>query len=235
MQLDTLSISGSYAGCEPLLLADATNNEVICAKGSVVQIMALNTGALINVFRGHKGVVTGVAVAGSSNSNVLIVSCSVDGHVIYWDKNTLQEVHHCVVDKPVYRMYIPSNSVQGKIFTENYRNNKSSGKRKTNGIESTGNGNNDTSNSKNEIYLVMENEKVAAEVVQSGAKGVDRAASSNVEREKSFKVVCYNLVTNKIVTNVSYIRRNIQNLAIVNINNEDYLLISSSGRYYYGR
>lgn len=227
MQLDTLSISGSYAGCEPLLLADATNNEVICAKGSVVQIMALNTGALINVFRGHKGVVTGVAVAGSSNSNVLIVSCSVDGHVIYWDKNTLQEVHHCVVDKPVYRMYIPSNSVQGKIFTENYRNNKSSGKRKTNGIVSTGNGNNDTSNSKNEIYLVMENEKVAAEVVQSGAKGVDRAASSNVEREKSFKVVCYNLVTNKIVTNVSYIRRNIQNLAIVNINNEDYLLISS--------
>lgn len=234
MQLDTISISGSYAGCKPLLIADSHNNEVICAKGSVIQIIAVATGALINVFRGHKSIVTTVANAGCSNSNALIVSCSIDGHVIYWDKNTLQEVHHSIVETPIYRMYVPSNAVQGKIFTDHFRSNKSNGKRKSNGAVSAESSNDNSGNGKDDIYLVIDknkdNTKQAIESKESGAKGAAVASSfiqQDDEREKLFKVVCYNPIKNKLGAKVSHLRRNIQNLTMISINNEDYVLISS--------
>jgi hypothetical protein len=64
-----ISVSGKYTECKPLFIEE--QNIAIVASGSVLQLLALNTGDLVGSLRGH-----------SSNVSSLVRHHSFKNHVI---------------------------------------------------------------------------------------------------------------------------------------------------------
>jgi hypothetical protein len=96
MDLTLGSLSGNYHDCRPLYVGvydeDSNSQEhvVICARGSIVQVVSSLTGSLIGTFTGHRnaGFVTCIAQFSSDtigSMGIEIVSVSNDGMICIWD------------------------------------------------------------------------------------------------------------------------------------------------------
>ena len=100
--MNLASLSGKYHDACPLYIAvgDGSGSNsigssggehvVICARGSVIQVVSAATGSLLATFTGHKsaGSVTCFTKYAATSSGIEIVSASNDGLICIWDLGT---------------------------------------------------------------------------------------------------------------------------------------------------
>jgi NET1-associated nuclear protein 1 (U3 small nucleolar RNA-associated protein 17) len=101
--MEVNSICGNMYHCKPLLIGEL----VIYAFGSVIQIVSNVTGELIGSFKQHTKIVTSITNANDGNK---IISSSIDGLIIIWDRDSFSENSRHEVSSPVYNIIVPSLS-----------------------------------------------------------------------------------------------------------------------------
>ena len=124
-------LTGNLSSCCPLFVDDFS--ALICASGSLIQSISSKTGELIGSFTGHVALVTCIRSIGTASSpntptsvtedplqtmkhSIHVISSSIDGMVIVWNKKSFQEVSRVLVHAPVYDIIIPSSSLQGTFL-----------------------------------------------------------------------------------------------------------------------
>ena len=124
-------LTGNLSSCCPLFVDDFS--ALICASGSLIQSISSKTGELIGSFTGHTALVTCIRSIGTASSpntptsvtedplhptkhSIHVISSSIDGMVIVWNKKSFQEVSRVLVHAPVYDIIIPSSSLQGTFL-----------------------------------------------------------------------------------------------------------------------
>ena len=124
-------LTGNLSSCCPLFVDDFS--ALICASGSLIQSISSKTGELIGSFTGHVALVTCIRSIGtvsspntlnsvtedplqSTKQSIHVVSSSIDGMVIVWNKKSFQEISRVLVHAPVYDIIIPSSSLQGTFL-----------------------------------------------------------------------------------------------------------------------
>lgn len=111
--MEANSICGNIYHCKPLLIYEV----VIYAFGSVIQIVSNITGELIGSFKQHTKIVTSIA---NTYDGKKIISSSIDGLIIIWDRDSFSEISRHEISSPVYNIIVPSLSKQRTYEDELY-------------------------------------------------------------------------------------------------------------------
>ena len=91
--LSTVSLSGNYHDCRPLYVGtfdeqlNASSYVVVCARGSVIQVVSSSSGAILGTLKGHTdaGFVTAMGQLTATADSTQIVSASNDGKICIWN------------------------------------------------------------------------------------------------------------------------------------------------------
>lgn len=86
MALKMNSLSGSYNECCPLLIGDEEDElVVVCARGSIIQVLSSKSGSLLGTFDGHRRVGYITSITQYPGEKGVIISASSDGMICIWN------------------------------------------------------------------------------------------------------------------------------------------------------
>lgn len=87
-------LTGNFHECSPQFAH--SEDLVLFAAGSIINLVSSTTGNIVGVFREHQHLVTAIHVQ-ERNGTVIVHSSSVDGTIVQWNLVSKHAPHICVI------------------------------------------------------------------------------------------------------------------------------------------
>ena len=225
--IKSIQLAGRVYTCRPLIIYSKSNSnniiqqkdgQVLCAKGTSIVVVSIETGEQIGIFQDHNATVSCLALINSNNSNNnRILSCSLDGAVIAWNLDTFQQYNQFSLNVPIFEVIIPYHANNGDFLSLNNNSNDDNDDEQNGGKKIY---------SKDELYFVVGKSTFFNE--KNDKEKTNKKEKDNGRKEKDlFKLIAYDTAAKKIRRKVTNLKYGINNVVSIFIKEEEFIVAAT--------